>query len=48
VTLQLFLYLLAAILAALATFGVSLPRCHFGWAAVTLVIVATFIIPAVH
>jgi hypothetical protein len=46
-TVQLLLYLIATILLALATFGVSLPRVHFGWAGLTLIAIGALILPAV-
>jgi hypothetical protein len=46
-TLTLLLYLIATILLALATFGVSLPRVHFGWAGLTIIAIGALILPAI-
>jgi hypothetical protein len=46
-TVTLLLYLIATILLGLATFGVSLPRLHFGWAGLTLIAIGALILPAV-
>lgn len=43
-TVKLLLGLLAAILAGLAAFGVSLPRVHFGWASACLAWIVLFVL----
>lgn len=45
-TVELLLYLIATILLALATFGVSLPRVHFGWAGLTIIAFTALVLPA--
>jgi hypothetical protein len=47
-SLQVFLYVLGAILLALAALGVNLPRVSLGWLGLAVVVFAFGVLPAIH